>query len=147
MMHYIYEFADGFSVGEYTSLQGYIIDRWAVQYALDVKERTAYLANEVIQLSAGKGDCIVPDGEHFPEILSLACHSHLAQTRNGMIAAFAIEKMLAGTAAAKEDVRICSIACGPFGEIEEFTKLAASGVKLQTVPDAVDKLRQPCIVM
>ncbi len=54
MMHYIYEFANGFPVEAYSSLQGWLIDRWVIKYAMDVKERTGYLANEVLEVCKGK---------------------------------------------------------------------------------------------
>ena len=83
MMHYIYDFASGYPIGQYSSLQGYIIDRWAVQYALDVKERTTYLANKVMQLSTGQDTHSDLDGEAF----SFVCFSHTAKVGLGLRAA------------------------------------------------------------
>ena len=54
MMHFIYEFANEFPIETYNSLQGWLLDRWVVKYALDVKRRTGYLAQEVMKVYAGR---------------------------------------------------------------------------------------------
>lgn len=54
MMHYIYDFANAFPIEAYSSLQGWLLDTWTIKYAQDVKERTWYLAKEVMETCRGK---------------------------------------------------------------------------------------------
>ena len=59
MMHFIYCYKAHCDIGQYTSLQGWLIDRWAIYYALDVKNRTWMLAQLISEyLNGSKGENI-----------------------------------------------------------------------------------------
>lgn len=64
MMHYIYGFVNGFPIEAYISLQAWLLDTWTIMYAKDVKERTGYLAKEVMRSTRKKQKQVLPRGKN-----------------------------------------------------------------------------------
>lgn len=135
MMHFIYEFLEGFSIGEYSSLQGWLMDRWALTYAMDVKERTTFLASAILELSLGRH--VPGTGKLWEDPVSVKWKT-IAQIRINNTESCALDAEIAGSQIKNNQegfsgiscLKVCSIACGPFGEVAEFEKLAVAKVRL-----------------